>query len=317
MKRHQVVRVLVFAISLLLISAPLSAQRAPQYIAISFDGSKSLQVWQETLDFAKEHKIYFTFFVSGVYFLADENRGYYHPPRRAVGRSDIGFGGSVDEIAARIAFVRRAFREGHEIASHANGHWNGASWSYDEWLSELQQFNDILLNVHEINGLENTNQREWRRIVQSINGFRAPLLAVNSNMFQALADLGYKYDASRVAVRNYWPQRLEPGLWNFPLVSLPIGRGTVLSMDYNFYALHNRYGGNPRSSMERAYFNYFAHNYENGRAPMHIGHHFSRWKQGAYWAALSKFAAERCNQPEVICGTYYGLQRLMPRIQPQ
>lgn len=310
-------RSILLSLCLAIFGTQLSAQRAPQYIAISFDGSKSLRVWQETLDFAQEHHIYFTFFVSGVYFLTDENRGYYNPPRRAVGRSDIGFGGTIEEIAARIAFVRRAFREGHEIASHANGHWNGTNWSYDEWLSEMQQFNDILVNTHEINGIENTNPREWQRIVASINGFRAPLLAVNSNMYQALADLGYQYDASRVDVRNYWPQRLEPGLWNFPLISLPIGHGSVLSMDYNFYDLHNKYGGNPRGSMERAYFNYFAHNYEGNRAPMSIGHHFSRWKRGAYWVALTNFIAERCHQPEVICGTYYGLQRLLPRVQQQ
>lgn len=311
------VKAFLAALSFVIFATPLFAQRAPQYIAISFDGSKSLQVWQETLDFAKEHHIYFTFFISGVYFLADENRGYYHPPRRAVGRSDIGFGGSVDEVASRIAFVRRAFHEGHEIASHANGHFDGSRWSYDEWLSEMQQFNDIMANAHEINGIQNTNPREWKRIVSSISGFRAPMLAVNTNMYQALSDLGYKYDASRVEVRDYWPQRLEPGLWNFPLVSLPVGRGSVLSMDYNFYAMHNRYGGNPHGSMQRAYFNYFAHNYEGSRAPISIGHHFSRWKGGAYWAALSQFAADKCHEPEVVCGTYYGLMDLMPRLKLQ
>ena len=282
---------------------------------MSFDGSKSLRVWQETLDFAREHNIYFTFFVSGVYFLTDENRGYYNPPRRAIGTSDIGFGGTADEVAQRIAFVRQAFREGHEIAAHANGHWNGANWSYEEWMSELSQFHDILEHTHEINGLENTNRREWARIVASIDGFRAPLLAVNGNMFQALVDSGYTYDASRTAPRDYWPDRLEPGLWNFPLVSLPAGGGSVLSMDYNFYDMHNRFGGDPRGSMLRAYNAYFAHNYQGSRAPISIGHHFSRWNGGAYWSALSTFAAEKCHQPEVICGTYYGLKRLIPRLQ--
>ncbi len=301
-------------LSLVAISQVNAQQRPPQYIALAFDGSKSLRVWQETLDFAQQHNVYFTFFVSGVYFLADENRGYYKPPRRAPGRSDIGFGGSVDEVAQRIAFVRRAFREGHEIASHANGHWNGSDWSYDEWMSELQQFHDILENVHEINGIQNTNPREWRRILETIDGFRAPLLATNPNMFQVLKDLGYRYDASRISNRDYWPQVLEPGLWNFPLVSLPLGRGSVLSMDYNFYDLHRRYGGNPYGSMLRAYNNYFLHNYDGSRAPMHIGHHFTRWNGGAYWSAMAEFAAEKCPQPDVICGTYYGLMKLLPRI---
>lgn len=290
-------------------------QQVPQYIAISFDGSKSLRVWQETLDLAREQNVYFTFFLSGVYFLADENRGLYDPPRRAPGRSDIGFGGSAEDVAMRIAFVRRAFREGHEIASHGNGHFNGANWSYDEWNSEIQQFHYIMENVHEINGIENTNPREWRRIVSTITGFRAPLLAVNSHMFQVLKDNGYTYDASRTANRSYWPERLHPGLWNFPLVSLPVGRGSVLSMDYNFYELNRRYGGDPYSSMRRAYANYFDYNYNQSRAPMHIGHHFSRWRQGAYWQALTNFVLDHCQKPDVVCGTYYGLQKLLPKWQ--
>ncbi len=312
-------RLFSFALVLVLTFGQCSfaqSQRPPQYIALSFDGSKSLRVWQETLDFAKEHNIYFTFFVSGVYFLADENRGYYNPPRRPPGRSDIGFGGSVDEVAQRIAFVRRAFREGHEIASHANGHWDGSGFTYEEWLSEIRQFQDIMEHTHEINGIENTNAREWRRILESIDGFRAPLLATNPNMFRVLKELGYRYDASRTNQRDYWPEFLEPGLWNFPLVSLPMGRGTVLSMDYNFYDMHSRFGGDPRGSMLRAYNAYFLHNYEGSRAPINIGHHFSRWKGGAYWAAMAEFAADKCAQPEVICGTYYGLMRLLPKMQP-
>lgn len=295
-------------------AAPVAAKLVPQYIAIAFDGSKSLDMWQQSLDFAAANDIHFTYFVSGVYFLTDENAGYYQGPRRNRGRSDIGFGGTAEEVAIRIAFIRRAYREGHEIASHANGHWNGANWSKDEWLSEMNQFQNIMANTHEINGIKNTDKREWRRIVESITGFRAPLLAGGANMRAALSDLGFTYDTSQTSSRNYWPQKTASGLWNFPLASLPLSGGSVLSMDYNFYILHKTSGSAPRSSMERAYNNYFAHNYNGIRAPMHIGHHFARWRRGAYWLALRNFATVTCAGEEVECGTYKGLEELMGKV---
>jgi len=288
--------------------APTITRAETQFVALAFDGSKSLSMWQETLDFAKEHDVRFTYFVSGVIFLTDENAGYYHGPRHSIGRSDIGFGGTATEIAARIAFVRRAYREGHEIASHSNGHWNGERWSVDEWLNELGQFQDIMANTHEINGIRNTNRREWRRIIGSIKGHRAPLLAWNENMLIALNQLGYTYDTSKTALRDYQPKPEGAGIWNFPLVSLPLSRGSVLSMDYNFKVLHDNTGADPQSGMERAYVRYFNHNYTGSRAPIHIGHHFSRWKRGAYWRALQSFAASVCDSPDVTCGTYSELQ---------
>lgn len=296
------------------IAAPVNGKTVPQYIAMAFDGSKSLEMWQQSLDFAAANDIKFTYFVSGVYFLTDDNAGYYEGPRRNRGRSDIGFGGTVEEVAIRIAFVRRAYQEGHEIASHANGHWNGTNWSKDEWFDELDQFQDIMANTHKINGIPNTNKREWRRIVESITGFRAPLLAGGASMRAALSERGYTYDTSQTATRNYWPQKSASGLWNFPLASLPLGAGSVLSMDYNFYVLHRTSGSAPRTSMERAYRRYFNNNYNGVRAPMHIGHHFARWRSGAYWQALKNFSLEVCAGEDVVCGTYKGLEDLMGRV---
>lgn len=307
---------LFFSLSIGL-SAPASAEKVHQFIAMGFDGSKSLIMWQETLDFAKANDIQFTYFISGPMFITDENAAYYKGPRQARGRSDIGFGGTSEEIAARVAFVRRAYREGHDIASHANGHWKGANWSKAEWLDELGQFHDIMSKVHEINGIPNTNAREWRRIIASIKGFRAPLLSWNENMLSALSDLGYKYDTSRNNFRDYWPGRNADDIWDFPLVSLPLSSGSVLSMDYNFYVLHNTTGVAPQASMERAYSAYFTHNYEGSRAPIHIGHHFARWKRGAYWRALQNFAVEHCGKPDVICGSYDQLAKRMDRISQQ
>lgn len=309
-----IISAVVLCISLMFSTAS-HAEKVRQFVALAFDGSKSLEMWQETLDYAKANNIKFTYFISGVYFLTNENAGYYKGPRRRAGRSDIGFGGTKEEVAARIAFLRRAFREGHEIASHANGHWNGANWSYAEWLDELERFQDIMINTHEINGISNSNPREWTHIIASIKGFRAPLLGWNNNMLRALRDMGYVYDTSRTASRDYWPQQEGEGIWNFPLASIPVGRGSVLSMDYNFLVLHKNSGADPQTSMQNAYDRYFEHNYGGMRAPISIGHHFSRWRGGAYWRAMQNFGAKYCGIQDVQCGTYSELVELMGRIR--
>lgn len=288
------------------------AGRIPQYIAFAFDGSKSLRMWQETLDFAKANGLHFTYFVSGPNFIADEFASYYKGPRHSFGHSDIGFGGSVEEVAARIAFVRRAYREGHEIAAHANGHWDASNWSEDEWIDELKQFEDILANTHKINGIKNANSREWRRIIGSVAGFRAPLLISTRAERRALATMGYTYDTSRTNTRDYWPEVGIEGLWNFPLASLPLSSGSVLSMDYNFLVLNNKTGSDPQTQMENAYVRYFDHNYTGSRAPIHIGHHFSLWKGGAYWRAMQSFALSVCPGRDVVCDTYATLAKNMP-----
>lgn len=297
--------------------APAITQAQTQFVSMAFDGSKSLNMWQETLDFALEHNVHFTYFISGTMFLTDDAARFYQGPRHNKGRSDIGFGGTRDEVAVRVAFVRRAYREGHEIASHANGHWKGENWSVDEWLNEMGQFQAIMANTHELNGIENTNAREWSKIVGSIHGLRAPLLSANDNMLIALQQLGYSYDTSSTNTRDYIPVARTGGIWNFPLASLPLGRGSVLSMDYNFKVLHDKTDGDPYSSMMRAYMAYFEHNYQGTRAPIDIGHHFSRWNRGAYWRAMKQFTINVCNLPDVHCGTYTDLQDYMEQLETQ
>ena len=83
---------------------------------------------------------------------------------------------------------------------------------------------------------------------------------------------------------DYWPQKIN-GIWNFPLADLRIydtGKPT-LSMDYNFY--YSQSGGKPdlknagkfREEMFNTYLAYFETNYYGNRAPIHIGHHFSKF----------------------------------------
>lgn len=132
--------------------------------------------------------------------------------------------------------------------------------------------------------------------------YDAPELGQSSGLYQVLAEDQFRYDTSKVANENYWPQQ-ENGIWNFPLGQLKtaLTRKNVVLMDYNFYYVHSR----PRPNSSRAkfyeedmfktYMNYFQQNYQENRAPVHIGHHFSAWNSGAYWNAMFRFA-------EAVCG---------------
>lgn len=285
-------------------------QYQKQFIALSFDGSYSLNRWKSLLDFSKEQeslgkKIHFTFFASGIYFLENKNKKNYQGPGRSQGRSDIGFGGSKNEIIERISYLERAHAEGHEIASHANGHFSGSGWSLEEWKSELSQFEEFIAIAD----------------IPKAVGFRAPLLETNKFTYEALRDLGYTYDASSVANKNTPPWKDEFGIWHFPLVSIKIGGKNSLTMDYNHFVAQSAGKSDAVRGSEKwdryyrevynAYLDYFNNAYYGSRIPLNIGHHFSWWNDGVYYDALLDFAKTVCGKEEVICGTYNELVTLL------
>src|SRR5262249_10551445 len=142
-------------------------------------------------------------------------------------------------------FINVLERDGHEIASHAVGHFNGTSWSAAEWARELRSFNDILDNVAPDSALPDSASLGFAH--QRVVGFRAPYLGTSPGLFVALKASGFRYDASRISPATSWPEQID-GLWRFNLVSLQIsgsGRRT-LSMDYNFFVAHSRAVEDPR-----------------------------------------------------------------------
>ena len=66
-----------------------------------------------------------------------------------------------------------------------------------------------------------------------------------------------------------------------------------------------------------SYLNYFRANYTGNRAPIHIGHHFSDYQNGAYRDALKSFARAVCGLPEVRCVTYKTLADFMDGLSPR
>ncbi|MDG1429982.1 MAG: polysaccharide deacetylase family protein [Paracoccaceae bacterium] len=296
--------------------APYAVNRTKlpgQIIHIAFDGSSSLPVWQDTLDFALEQDVKFTFFIVGTHLLNDDLATLYDPPRRKPGRSDVGFGGTKEEVEQRLNMLRRAYREGHEIAGHANGHWDGTNFSYAEWTDELAQFHTFLTQAYTLNEIDNPNSAEWRRLVDSIIGFRAPLLAHNPAMYQALADAGYKYDTSQVLKLTTTPDYQESGVVIYPLHSLSTARGRTITMDYNFYVLDDGRVEGSGANMLNAYQNHLRIAQDLGQAPIQIGHHFSRWNRGNYWWAVKEFIKTNCGNDNIRCMTFSERYKLETR----
>ncbi len=271
----------------------------PIYVNLAFDGSSSLNVWQDTLDFAAQHDVKFTFFIVGVHLLKDDLAPLYDPPRRRKGRSDVGFGGTQDDVATRLAMIRRAYQDGHEIGGHANGHWDGSEFTYEEWRSELEQFQHFVANAYELNGIQDPNPTEWASVAQSVVSFRAPLLAYNAPMYRALADTGYRYDTSQVQSVTVDPNFAQFGVRIFPLSPIKTTRGRTITMDYNFFVLNQGRPDGAGAHMLASYKKHFAHAKERGVTRVQYGHHFSRWHGGQYWWALKEFI-------KAVCDTGYG-----------
>lgn len=301
--------------------AQAAVERPPQFVAMAFDNCTELERWKELSEFAAEmnkgaDRLHFTFFVSATNFIAYANRSVYQGPRQPRGYSPINFGGTADEVRQRVAYINDMRRKGHEIASHAVGHFDGRSWSAAEWSQELRSFRTILRDIAQINGLEATAGLDFPPA--EVIGFRAPYLAKSPGLYVTLKDQGYRYDTSGSDEPNVWPAKKD-GVWRFNLANLKLHgsrRGTI-SMDYNFLIAQSMGFSQParhaefREQMLQTYLAYFRANYTGNRAPVHIGHHFTNYQGGVYNQALKAFARMVCGLPEVRCVTYARLADFM------
>ena len=301
------------------VPTPLS-DRPPQFVMLAFDGSLNLNFWRESRAFARDlnsrgKNIHFTYFMSGVYFLGANHRDEYDAPVHGRGKSAIGFGGDEKTLPYRVEEVNQALQEGHEMGSHVNGHYDARQekWTENDWRSELSQFWHLIFDVFTINKVQPLRAQGWLLKKEDVIGFRAPMLGVTPGLWPTLAANGFRYDTSESDKPNYWPQKHVEGIWNIPLAELTIV-GTAkrtLSMDYNFfYSQSNGVEDSAnrdlyKKQMLDTYRKYFQDNYNGNRAPVNIGHHFSKWNGAAYWEAMQEFATDVCGLPEVRCVTYH------------
>lgn len=291
----------------------------PQFVLLSFDGSKSLEMWKDTREFAKKMNsegkpIHFTYFINAIYLLTEKNKDTYQSPRGIKGDSLIGFSNSEEDVVLRAEEIKKAFDEGHEIASHTAGHFPGRFLSEEEWKKEFLSFQSLIDDIQKNNS--SVVVPELSFLKGQIVGFRAPELSVSNAMYKTLKELNFTYDSSGIALPDTQPKKDEYGIWHIPLNTIEIGEGKVpaISMDYSLWILQS-YGieeavkGTPLwdkyfSDVKNAYLEYFERNYKNGRAPVVIGNHFSLWNDGVYWEAMKSFAENVCGKPEVYCVTF-------------
>ncbi len=293
----------------------------PQFVLISFDGSKSVDIWKNIRLFKDEimatgKSLNVTHFINAAYFLTKETKNLYQGPGHERGKSNIGFSDDLESLRVRIEEVNKAIADGDEIASHTVGHFSGASWTKDKWFQEFTSFDKIIFGLPAIYSDKNFPKLALHR--SDIIGFRAPFLDRSSGLYEALHEAHFAYDASEIGSDNLaWPFKDSRGMWHIPLGTIALGknRSRVLAMDYNIL-MHHSHGKN--TTMKKgtpewttayddtlaAFLAYFNENYTHTRAPVLVGYHFEEWNDGVYWEVLKEFASQVCGKPEVKCGTF-------------
>jgi hypothetical protein len=291
---------------------PLVAEpEQPQYVIISFDGAQDNALWQRSRTLAARTGARFTYFLSCAFLLTRDTRREYQGPGEQPGKSDVGFAESRREVADRLEEIRLATSEGHEIASHGCGHFDGKDWSKDDWLEEFASFHHIMRDAYTINGIAG-EPADWRDFAdKAVTGFRAPYLATGKPLYAALKAAGFAYDASGVSRGPAMPERGD-GAVRFSLPMIPEGPASrrVIAMDYNLFVRHTDGVEQPDENgafQERSYEAFkaaFDAQHGGERIPLQIGFHFALMNDGAYWKALERFASDVCTKPDVVCTSY-------------
>ncbi|RCW28135.1 hypothetical protein DFR48_101144 [Ciceribacter lividus] len=286
--------------------------RRPQILVISFDGAGSNELWARSRAMAKKVDARFTYFLSCTNLIPREAKKGYAAPGQKPGRSNVGFAPSKEDAAARLDHIWQAHLEGHEIASHACGHFDGKDWTRDDWLKEFSTFDTVLKGAWQANGVGEREPKEWQDFVENgITGFRAPYLSATKALTEAERAAGFVYDASGVAKGPQWPES-DGGLVRFALPLIPEGPRDrqILGMDYNLFIRHSAGLDNPSKSIEyeeRAYAAFksaFDAQYDGERIPLQFGFHFVEMNGGAYWRALERLVGDVCGRADVACVSY-------------
>lgn len=288
------------------------SEQPKQLLLVSFDGAHDNRLWVRSRDLGKRANARFTYFLSCTTLIPRARAQDYKAPGIKAGRSNIGFALSTDEVTVRLDNIWKAKTEGHEIASHTCGHFDGKDWTKAEWLKEFETFDRVLANAWKDNGLAEREPEGWADFVENgITGFRAPYLSAPDSLFQAEREHGFRYDASAVTHDPAMPVE-KGGLARFGLPLIPEGPKSrrIIAMDYNLFIRHSAGIDHPSKGDEfaersyRAFKQAFEQQYNGDRMPLQIGLHFVTMNGSAYWAAMERLVAEVCPRPDVACVTY-------------
>lgn len=127
------------------------------------------------------------------------------------------------------------------------------------------------------------NRKHPRLVPYAVIGYRAPYLAANDALYEALAERGYVYDTSQSASPGppfYFVPRESPRKVLELALMLHPGAAAI-PMDYNYAQLQI-----PGARMQADYRAALLGSYAMGRWPWNVGHHFAMWEDGAYLEVL-------------------------------
>ena len=236
----------------------------------------------------------------------------YQGPKQRVGKSNVGFAKSEDDVRTRIANIWGAHLEGHDISSHACGHFDGKGWSAGDWKQEFTNARVALRDAWKNVGLADKEPQGWEDFAtHDVKGFRAPYLSTSDGLLPAEKEMGFQYDASLVTKGPALPQVVD-GIYRFGLPLIPEGpeHRPVIGMDYNLYVRHSKGvedKANAKTYEDRAFEAFeaaFDKQYDGERIPLQLGFHFVLMNDGAYWRAMERLVSEVCTKADVKCTTY-------------
>jgi hypothetical protein len=284
-----------------------------QLVIVSFDGAGDNTLWERSRATAKETGAHFTYFLSCTLVMDRKyGRANYKGPDHKLGRSNVGFGQSVEEVEVRLTHVWQAHQEGHEIASHTCGHFDGGQWTAEQWDQEFTTFTATLVNAWSLIGKDSAEPQGWKDFVSTgIKGFRAPYLSQSDALTAAQQKHGFIYDASTVTKGPQYPEDKD-GIAHFGLPLIPEGPNNrrIIAMDYNLFVRHSVGIETPSKSAEfeeRSYTAFrtaFDRQYQGERIPLQMGFHFVKMNGGAYWNAYERLLREVCKLNDVACVSY-------------
>ena len=316
----------LFALSLLSPMAARAQDKPKQIVLISFDGAHDNALWTKSREMAARNGAHFTYFLSCTFLMNHDQAKAYRAPGQRPGKSNVGFAKSEEDVRARIANIWGAHLEGHDISSHACGHFDGKGWSEADWKQEFESARAALRDAWKNVGEADKEPPGWADFaVHDVKGFRAPYLSTSDGLVPAEKDMGFEYDASLVTRGPMLPQTVA-SLYRFGLPLIPEGpdHHLVIGMDYNLYVHHSKGVEDKADSKifeDRSFDAYeaaFRQQYDGERIPLQLGFHFVEMNAGAYWRALDRFVSDVCHRPDVACVSYSeAIPMIASRAKPQ
>ncbi len=173
-------------------AAPTVPAKDKQLVIVSFDGAHDNALWEKSLAMAKRTNAHFTYFLSCTFLMTRaDGKQSYRPPGLKPGRSNVGFAQSREEIAARAGHIWQAHLDGHDIASHACGHFDGKGWTKADWQSEFSTFDIALRDAWKKADRPDAEPQGWAEFARTgIKGFRAPYLSLSDGLLPAAEGIG-------------------------------------------------------------------------------------------------------------------------------